>query len=120
MLREGLAAEHFLCDEAEDGLEAKAYMQLSEFDALIIDLLMPNQGGHQLASEILERPRRPFVVIHSCTEEARLIKDLVLRGADDILFKPANYWLWAAKLRSQLILTERHRYVDSQFAMQSS
>ena len=66
---------------------------------VVIDLRMPTKHGHSLAVDLLGKENPPLIVIHTSCDDPRMTKDLMLRGVDDIVYKPANYPAFAAKLR---------------------
>ncbi|XZE54345.1 response regulator [Planctomycetaceae bacterium SH139] len=107
MISFAMEKEGFRSDRAVDGEEALALMKQREFDLVITDLMMPNTHGHTLATELLARPDRPLVVIHTSVVEPALAKDLMLRGVDDIVFKPTDYGAFAAKMRSWVLRRRR-------------
>jgi len=62
--------KHFLehsgyhVETACDGQEALEIVMSGDFDALVIDLLMPRMGGHELCQEIEARiPDRKFFIL---------------------------------------------------------
>ncbi len=83
----------------------------SDFDLLVTDLCMPRKHGHALALEILNRPSAPIIVVHSSVENPKLIKDLMIRGVDDVISKPTDYRLFAVKVKG---LTIRRRFQRTQ------
>ena len=102
-----LTNEGFLCETAIDGNEAIYKVRDQSFDLVVTDLLMPNKHGHALAVDILSTSTyRPLIVVHSNVDEPRLTKDLILRGVDDIIYKPTNYFAFAAKMKG---LVCRHK-----------
>ena len=94
----------FVCDMAADGVEAEARVAQAGYDAVITDLKMPNKHGHALAVHLLTLNPRPVIVIHTGLIEPKLAKDLFARGVDDIVFKPFDFGILAAKV---LALVER-------------
>ncbi len=103
MLIFALSQENFVCDSANDGEEALTKLPGHDFDLVITDLRMPNKHGYALANELLDRPLSPIVVVHSSIDNPNLIKDLMSRGVDDIVCKPASYKWLAAKLKGLAI-----------------
>lgn len=99
-----LSQEGFICDPAADGLEAMEKLAQTQYDLLVTDLLMPNRHGHALSTCVLEQRRNglPVVVVHTTVDNPRLAKDLILRGVDDIVYKPAIYEAFAAKMRAMV------------------
>jgi DNA-binding response OmpR family regulator len=96
-----LASYHFICDEADDGEQASEMLARRKYHAVVTDLKMPRRHGHALALELLAiGPDRPVVVVLTGVLEPRLATDLIARGVDDIVFKPANLPLLAAKVQA--------------------
>jgi DNA-binding response OmpR family regulator len=107
MLSFALEKEGFDCLCSSDGADAIATLEAATFDLVITDLLMPKTHGHALAIHLLERAERPIIVVHTSVLEPKLAKDLMLRGIDDIVFKPTDYRALAAKMKS--LVTRRRR-----------
>lgn len=97
-----LAKEGFLCDVAGDGLQAEKYLAGRHYDVLITDLKMPQRNGHALAVSLLEHSERPLIIVLTGVAEPKLAKDLMARGIDDIVFKPIDFPMFAAKVRSMV------------------
>lgn len=91
--QEGFHCEY--CTGAEDALKC---LENGEFDLVVTDLCMPKMHGHSLAVEVLSRPNRPLVVVHSGIEDPRMTRELISRGVDDVIYKPTNYAGFAAKV----------------------
>jgi DNA-binding response OmpR family regulator len=88
----------YQCELAADGEEAARISAKSKFDVIVTDLKMPNKNGHALALDVLQREDRPLVVVYTGVIEPRLAKDLLARGVDDILYKPLDFGVLAAKV----------------------
>ena len=95
-----LANNGFCCDGARDGLGARELVANTHYDVVVTDLRMPEMNGHTLAIELLERHERPAVVVLTGVTEPKLATDLIARGVDDILFKPVDPSILAAKVRA--------------------
>lgn len=50
----------------------------------------------------------PLIVAHSSLEDPRLTKDLMIRGIDDVVFKPTSYAVFAAKMKGILLRRKRN------------
>ncbi|QDU25318.1 Response regulator MprA [Anatilimnocola aggregata] len=100
LLHRALSQDGFACNLANDGNEALQMLAASKYDAVVTDLRMPNQHGHALATHLLAAQRRPVVIIHTGVMEPKLAKDLIVRGVDDILFKPTDFSVLAAKVKA--------------------
>jgi DNA-binding response OmpR family regulator len=89
----------FQCDLAADGQQSLQLLSANNYRLVLTDLRMPEVNGHQLAIEVLRKPDRPVVIVITGVMEERLERDLRARGVDDILFKPVNYPVVAARAK---------------------
>lgn len=99
-IRFALEQEGFYCDVAVDGEDASCRLGQAAYSLVVTDLRMPKKHGHALSIELLQQKKRPIVVVHSSVDDPGLTKDLMLRGVDDIIYKPANYAAFAAKMKA--------------------
>ncbi len=113
MVSFALQQEGFVCDSATDGMQARVLMDNREYDLLVTDLRMPNQHGHALAVDVLARESRPQIMVHTSVDDPRLTKDLIVRGVDDVVYKPANYAAFAAKAKGLVIRQRNERAQQS-------
>ncbi len=95
-----LSQHGFNCDTADDGNDAEELMSSEHYDVVVSDLKMPNKHGHALAIGLLAQRDRPLIVIYTGVAEPRLAKDLLARGVDDIVFKPLDVSVLAAKVQA--------------------
>jgi DNA-binding response OmpR family regulator len=95
-----LSRRNFECDAAHDGLQARELLASRHYDVVVTDLRMPGLNGHALAVELLKRENRPAVVVLTGMTEPKLAKDLIARGIDDIVFKPVDQGILAAKVEA--------------------
>lgn len=100
-----LSEEKFECMPAVDGYDALEKVKHAKYDLIVTDLCMPNKHGYALFTELLASGAEytPIIVAHSSVDEPRLTKDLMIRGADDIVYKPTNYAAFAAKMKGLVI-----------------
>jgi DNA-binding response OmpR family regulator len=102
-----LTQEGFVCDGAADGQQAAEKCQVKEFDVVVTDLRMPEVNGHRLIVDLLEKERPPAIIVLTGVPEPRIIRDLLVRGVDDVITKPANLDVLAAKAKA---LVRRRRF----------
>lgn len=100
MVAFALGQAGFQCDLAVDGLQASDLLKSRVYDLVITDLAMPNKHGHSLVVELLAGQPRPVIMVHSSIDDSRLTGDLLARGVDDIVYKPANYATVAARAKA--------------------
>ena len=105
LLRVGLSGEGYAVVEANDAREAEARITSDRPDLVILDLGLPDIGGHELITQWRgEGLRLPILVLSSRTDEQGIVRALE-NGADDYVTKPFGMKELAARLRVAL----RHR-----------
>lgn len=88
MIRKYGEYEGYEVDEASDGLEAVACCQRTDYDLVIMDIMMPNLDGFLACRKIREyRPDLPFIMLSALGEEYDKIHGFEL-GIDDYVVKP--------------------------------
>ena len=97
-----LGDEGFSCVTVGDGQQAMTQLHGEQFDLVVTDLAMPLKHGHSVAVELLALPARPVIAVLTGIAEPRLVKDLIARGVDDVVVKPVNFAMFAAKLKSMV------------------
>lgn len=81
--------EHdFFVSTAEDSAQAKEILKLAEYDALVVDVMMPGQDGMEFTQELRQLDNDvPVLLLTAMGETDDKIKGLT-SGADDYLTKP--------------------------------
>jgi len=82
-----LQKEGFQVDEAENGNVAMEKFRVGQYDAIILDLMMPDMDGLELCREIRKISDVPVVMLTARGEEIDRVLGLEL-GADDYVVKP--------------------------------
>lgn len=83
--------EHEVAENGKLGLERLRAVPAGHFDAVLLDVQMPEQSGWELLYEIREAGNEvPVLFITGLTEVADRVKGLRL-GADDYILKPVEY-----------------------------
>jgi DNA-binding response OmpR family regulator len=96
-----LEREHMTAVPAYDGLEADAALQHSEFDLVILDLMIPRLDGWELLTRIRAASRIPVIILSARDEETDKIVGLGL-GADDYMTKPFGVNELKARVKAHL------------------
>jgi len=94
-----LEKEHFSVDFCFDGEEALDYMNCAEYDAIILDIMMPKIDGIQVLKTLRDKKDKTPVLLLTAKDS---IKDRVKglnEGADDYLVKPFAFDELLARLR---------------------
>jgi DNA-binding response OmpR family regulator len=99
-LRQGLEEEGFAVDVATDGQEGDFKARTAEYDAVILDIMLPKEDGLSL----LQRWRKDGLTMHVLVLTARgsmedKVKGLDL-GADDYMTKPFELEELLARIRA--------------------
>jgi HD-like signal output (HDOD) protein/ActR/RegA family two-component response regulator len=118
VLKFALQQEGFKCDVAADGDIAIERLQSETYELLVTDLKMPNKNGHSLVMEVIDKGMHPIIVVHTSVDEPKLTKDLIIRGVDDVIYKPTNYASFAAKARGMVIRRHLQEQSNSRIPVQ--
>jgi DNA-binding response OmpR family regulator len=88
MIRKYAAFEGFETEEAADGLEAVEDCERTNYDLIVMDIMMPNLDGFSAVREIRKaRPGIPVIMLSALGEEYDRIHGFDL-GVDDYVVKP--------------------------------
>jgi len=80
--------EHgFLSFTASDAAQAKEILKIGEFDALVLDVMMPGQDGRSLTQELRNDNDTPIILLTAMAEADDRVSGLQV-GADDYITKP--------------------------------
>jgi DNA-binding response OmpR family regulator len=98
VMRSLMRAE-FHCEAARDGDHALQLMSQGDFQIIVTDLRMPKKHGFNLATEIMKATQaKPAIIVYTGIEEPKLVAQLLAMGVDDVLIKPMNPDIIAAKV----------------------
>ena len=75
------------CTSAFSGTEALLRMENSNFDLIILDLMLPGMSGDEVLKNIREKSKVPVIVL-SAKDELDTKVDLLKLGANDYMTKP--------------------------------
>ena len=101
----GLKKHGFALDQAFDGEQALAYTAVNEYDAIILDLILPKIDGLRVLSTLRAQGKDCHVLILSANDQTEdRVRGLDL-GADDYLVKPFAF----DELVSRLHALDRRR-----------
>jgi two-component system response regulator CpxR len=105
LLRDFLVREGFEVDLAHDGEEALRRAYGGGYDAVILDVMLPQRSGLELLRELRRSSKLPVLMLTALGEDIDRILGLEL-GADDYVPKPCNPREIAARLRAILRRTQ--------------
>jgi two-component system OmpR family response regulator len=101
MLKEYLEQEGFHVTVGHDGVTAEQYVLAGEFDLIILDVMMPVQGGMQTLKNIRQSSSIPVIMLTAKGDNNDKITGLEL-GADDYVSKPCTPRELVARVRAIL------------------
>ena len=101
-VRRGLESAGYAVDVAPDGAAAMDHIHVTEYDLIILDLMLPDIDGLSLLEKIRNRKSSPPVLILSARDAVDdRVKGLEY-GADDYLVKPFAFVELLARVRALL------------------
>ena len=90
-LEDSLPLYGYEVESAVDGLKAmKTLSKKTDFDIILLDVMMPNMNGWDVLKEIRENENTkqiPIIMTTAISEEQKIVKGLKM-GADDYIVKP--------------------------------
>ncbi|HET7355471.1 MAG TPA: response regulator transcription factor [Nocardioidaceae bacterium] len=101
-LRRGLAAEGFVVETAADGLTGLELARHGDFDAVVLDIMLPRLSGYDVVRTLRKEDNWVPVLILSAKDGEYDEADGLDCGADDYLTKPFSYVVLLARLRALL------------------
>jgi two-component system, OmpR family, response regulator len=101
-LRLGLRREGYEVDVAESGAEALAHADQNGYDAVVLDIMLPDLDGFAVCEALRRRKHwMPVLMLTARTGVEDRIRGLDA-GADDYLIKPFDFGELLARLRALL------------------
>lgn len=112
LVKDYLTAETFNVTEAEDGKKAINLFFSSEFNLVILDVMMPFYNGFEVLKEIRKQSNIPVVMLTAKGEEYDQLEGFN-NGADEYITKPFSPKLLMARLKK---LLERSGFLSNSFS----
>ncbi|MDP2598789.1 MAG: response regulator transcription factor [Candidatus Liptonbacteria bacterium] len=101
-LKPGLEAEPFVIDVAEDGERGSYLARTNEYDAIILDNILPKKNGLMVCKEIRGAKKDMPILVLSVKSETVTKIEFLNAGADDYLIKPFSLEELRARIRALL------------------
>ncbi len=112
-----LVKQKFFVDKADNGEDGLYYAQNSEYDAIVMDVMMPKMNGYEVVKNLRQMGNStPIIMLTAKSETEDKITGLD-SGADDYLTKPFEPTELLARLRALTrrtgaVILEEARYGD--------
>jgi two-component system, OmpR family, response regulator len=110
-LRRGLAAEGFVVESASDGTAGLRLAQHGDFDAVVLDVMLPGLSGYEVVRRLRARGNWVPILMLSAKDGEYDQADALDDGADDYLTKPFSFVVLLARIRALLRRGARARPV---------
>ena len=96
IIRDYFTAHGADCDLARDGAEALELLRENDYDAILLDVLMPNLDGFAVCRAVREHSGVPILFLTALGGEEDVLRGYAL-GADDYVTKPFSLAVLLAK-----------------------
>lgn len=100
LLRQGLEEDNHRVTVARDGLEALSAMEHNDFDAAVLDFMMPGISGVDVVRRLRSQGSQTPILLLTARDAAEDIARGLDAGADDYLVKPFSFKVLLARLRA--------------------
>jgi two-component system OmpR family response regulator len=98
----GLDAEGFVTERAADGVAGLWMAQESEFDVVILDIMLPGLSGYEVCTRLRAAGSHVPILMLTAKDGEYDEADALDLGADDYLTKPFSFVVLLARLRALL------------------
>jgi len=99
-LKKGLELESFAVDTAYDGIEGYDLAATEDYDAVVLDLLLPGMDGMEICRKLrAEKIHTPILILTAKGQLEEKV-DGLNSGADDYLVKPFAFEELLARIRA--------------------
>ncbi len=100
LLKKGLEEENHSVSLAFDGHEALEMAQALEYDAIVLDLMIPGIDGYEVARRLRKTGNKTPILILTARDTIPDVVKGLDTGADDYMTKPFSFEEFLARLRS--------------------
>lgn len=101
-VRQGLEAEGLAVDVAHDGDEGLWMARSNDYDAIVLDILLPGLNGYRVCAELRDGGDWTPILMLTALDEDLDEAEALDTGADDYLSKPFSFVVLVARLRALL------------------
>jgi len=102
LLYKTLTIDGMLVFQAENGTQGLEMIKSNDFDLVILDILMEDISGYEVAKEIRKNNLQlPIIFLSGKTEDSDIIQGLNI-GADSYITKPFSPSVLCAQVKSQI------------------
>jgi two-component system response regulator PhoP len=99
-ITEALREAGFAVDHAADGASGFHLAEQNVFDAIVLDLMLPQKSGQQILRDLRAQRLHTPVLILTAQEGKESVVELLNQGADDYLAKPFDLGELLARVKA--------------------
>lgn len=107
-----LKKENYIVDCVYDGQEALEYVQLSDYDIIILDWMMPIKDGIEVCRSLRAQNNQTAILMLTARDALDDRIEGLDSGADDYLAKPFEFRELSARIRALLRRSSKTFYQD--------
>lgn len=112
IIKKRLVREHYSVDACGDGEEALDYMEMTSYDGVLLDIMLPGKDGFAVLKEVRQMGNdTPILLLTARDGIEDRVKGLDL-GADDYLIKPFAFEELLARIR--VMMRRKTQFVTNQ------
>ena len=112
IIKKRLVREHYSVDTCGDGEEALDYMEMTSYDGVLLDIMLPGKDGFAVLKEVRHMGNdTPILLLTARDGIEDRVKGLDL-GADDYLIKPFAFEELLARIR--VMMRRKPQFVTNQ------
>ncbi|HDR7589723.1 DNA-binding response regulator [Bacillus mycoides] len=101
LIKQFLMTQHYTIIVASDGLEGMKQFNKQSFDLILLDVMMPNLNGFEVAKMIRSQSNIPIIMLTALEEEQDQMKGFDL-GVDDYITKPFSFHVLMRRVEAVL------------------
>ncbi len=90
-LKKSFEKESFIVDLAEEGEQGSYLARINEYDAIILDYMLPKKNGLQIATEVREAGKSVPMIMLSIKSDTTHKIECFKQGIDDYVTKPFSF-----------------------------
>ncbi len=110
-IKQGLEQDGYAVDLAHDGEDGYNAAVADEYDAIILDVMMPEMNGFEVAKKLRDEGDKTPILMLTAKDQSRDIVTGLDSGADDYLAKPFSFEVLTARIRA--LMRRPHDVIDS-------
>lgn len=101
LIKQFLMTQNYSIEVASDGLEGMKRFNTQAFDLILLDVMMPNLNGFEVAKMIRSESSIPIILLTALEEEQDQMKGFDL-GIDDYITKPFSFHVLIRRVQAVL------------------